>query len=922
MSTQPTRLRALTPEERALSLEGLRAEGLRWLQVLSGRTWTDHNLHDPGITLLEQFCFGLTDVVYRHGFPVADHLTGPDGRIDYEGLSLHPPAAVFPSRATTAADYRSVLLDAVPGLDDAWVEPEADGVYRLHLKLSGPVDAGAPEQVGSTGQATAAHTPGAPPSSQPGVPSMDPRELAARAAYYAQRNLCEDLITEVKQVHDVPSDLHAEIEVEGARDAVDILAEVYDRCARHMAGAPVAHSLDELLLRGDSLETIYDGPATLNGFIDEWNSEREDGQRLFLSELASLIRSVPGVFDVRVIDVVPDPEALARATGGTQAHAPETGFSGSVAWRGDGWALSLRLPMNGTAPTILVRRRGHPLHLSPEALQRRLADLRTAGRAQRARQRADQDERAASLLPSGTHRDLSRYVSVQRHLPAIYGVGPHGIPRSAPPQAHARSRQLKAYMVLHEQVIAQSLAQLQHLRQLFSIDGGSRQTLWSQVIGPSQVPGLEDLHLASPKEIQATVYEPRDGGGHRKRRALDHLLALHGETYTQNTLRQFLSYLTPEELDALLLENKAAWLRQIIAITRDRSAGFDPGRPSWGYLDNCSALHRRGSLLLGFRLWHDRSLTRAIRDHRLRLVPDAPGHQGPDAVAPELARQARPAGLVPRPARREEIQQDLRRMPWLRQHELPASLMRAAVRWDRYRLLPLHRSPAPSDGTVHTHSRGAGVNGRVDPNAFLDAPAGAAGPASPASSAGSVSSPACRLVLGPDERGRHWALGDFADEDAARRAAASLRLFLLHLEQESEGLHVVEHVLLRPLGATSAAHAGLPTPPDFHPMRLTVLLPRWTARSSQAAFQRFAEETLRISTPAHLSLRCLWLDLDAMHRFETVYEAWLDARLHLAAAPLDPARIARVDAASARVIAQLLPVTEKDGDPPVLHGHA
>ena len=115
----PVRLSLPTGEERELGFDGLRARGLEWLQALGGGVWTDHNLHDPGITLLEQLCFGLTDLVYRAGFPVADHLTGPDGTIDYAGLSLHPPAEVFPCRPTTPADYRRHLLDAVPGLDDA-----------------------------------------------------------------------------------------------------------------------------------------------------------------------------------------------------------------------------------------------------------------------------------------------------------------------------------------------------------------------------------------------------------------------------------------------------------------------------------------------------------------------------------------------------------------------------------------------------------------------------------------------------------------------------------------------------------------------------------------------------------------------------------------------------------------------------------
>ena len=32
------------------------------LQELCGETWTDYNLHDPGVSILEQLCYGLTDL--------------------------------------------------------------------------------------------------------------------------------------------------------------------------------------------------------------------------------------------------------------------------------------------------------------------------------------------------------------------------------------------------------------------------------------------------------------------------------------------------------------------------------------------------------------------------------------------------------------------------------------------------------------------------------------------------------------------------------------------------------------------------------------------------------------------------------------------------------------------------------------------
>lgn len=49
----------------SLDFENLRERGIKITQALSGGVWTDYNLHDPGVTILEILCYALTDVSYR-----------------------------------------------------------------------------------------------------------------------------------------------------------------------------------------------------------------------------------------------------------------------------------------------------------------------------------------------------------------------------------------------------------------------------------------------------------------------------------------------------------------------------------------------------------------------------------------------------------------------------------------------------------------------------------------------------------------------------------------------------------------------------------------------------------------------------------------------------------------------------------------
>jgi hypothetical protein len=65
----------------------LRSEALDLLGRLCGNQWTDYNVHDPGITILEQLCYAITDLAYRSDFAIADLIASSSG-----GDPWPPPA--------------------------------------------------------------------------------------------------------------------------------------------------------------------------------------------------------------------------------------------------------------------------------------------------------------------------------------------------------------------------------------------------------------------------------------------------------------------------------------------------------------------------------------------------------------------------------------------------------------------------------------------------------------------------------------------------------------------------------------------------------------------------------------------------------------------------------------------------------------
>ncbi|MFO0576843.1 MAG: hypothetical protein U1A78_22810, partial [Polyangia bacterium] len=143
---------------------------------------------------------------------------------------------------------------------------------------------------------------------------------------------------------------------------------------------------------------------------------------------------------------------------------------------------------------------------------------------------------AAELArPAGRSRRISRYTSVQRDLPVLYGVGPAGLPDSVGELRKAQARQLKAYLMLFDQLLANSFAQLANVNKLFTF-GSEPQTYFTQALdqaglGPElrlgEVCTLDDAHR---RRLQEAVEVPGgDAALERQNRFVNHLLARFAE---------------------------------------------------------------------------------------------------------------------------------------------------------------------------------------------------------------------------------------------------------------------------------------------------------------------------------------------------------------------------------------------------------
>jgi len=767
-----------------LSYEALREQGIALAQAASGVLWTDYNLHDPGVTLLEALSFALTSGVYLSELPVSDLLAADDGQLHYHRHGLHAPTEILPCRPTTADDLRLALLDRIPSARDVRVAmPSADGCWQMALH------AGADAQ-----------------------PAL--RAELARASW-ALRNLGEDFDGLPQQLAVRECQLEAELAIDGPRDPADVVVDLIERCAREISAPPARQSLRQRLVDSarTPFSTLLEGPLPRHGWLQA-GREQDPEQALYFSDLARLARSIDGVVDV---------SSLRLRGEDIPIHAD------AIERRGEHWALQLRWPRDAAELDWLrVSRRGTVLKLPAATVLRRLEYRRE----QLARHGFSGEDRVLDrLLPeNGQPLPPQPYVPAYRHLPPIYHGASNGSLLAAERQTQRGEHlQFAGYLALVEQWLAHGEAQIQQLRQLYTIAPDARSSYAWQMLDEQQLPGLDTLYARPAAAIRAEIFAGIDDPLERRSRILDHLLALHGEGWGQSSIRAFGWYYSADAWRRQLYRHKYRLLARIVRHTRDRAAAIDYSRPAFDRRGNTAPLQERVSLLLAFSQAHSRSLFGGLRRYRLRLLRE-------DAAVSETSEVA-PEGIEPIAlwsAARVRIEATLseddaqlwtvigRYLPALAGVALAPALLRCAVHSDRY----------------HCDREGG-------------------------------------LWLGPDEQGRWWPFVPAKSAPPIDVVAMRLHQFACRLQRDAEGLHLIEHLPLRPTRPDAA------TPPDevpetFYRQRISAVFPAWTARCADPTFRALAEETLTLCAPAHLLVEALWLDAGALLEMEDAYRAWLN----------------------------------------------
>ncbi|MEM8961998.1 MAG: hypothetical protein AAGD38_10990, partial [Acidobacteriota bacterium] len=371
-----------------MDFTSLRQQGIRHLERLAGQQWTDFNVHDPGITILEQLCYVLTDLVYRIDHEMPD-LLAEGGGDPY--ASLYPPHEILSTRAVTRADLRKAALD-VPWIQNAWIEPVDEDELELHFHPG-------PRELDFTAAPFVSEPVTLQGLSRVWIELSD-RDKSEKALprvvrrLHTHRNLCEDFVDIATLTpRNVP--IHGTVEIGPVEDVDRLLASIYVALAGEISPRIPFVSLEDRLASGVRVDEIFDGPLLDHGFIDDgafMTATRRT--RLNASDLVHAMMDVSDVRAVRDLEL------------GTTREP---------------WTLRLDYDESPKLDTsrseITLVRAGLTVTVDKERTERLYAELRS-------RATAPSHRRDALAPPTGRDRKVERYRSLQHHFPAAYGIGP------------------------------------------------------------------------------------------------------------------------------------------------------------------------------------------------------------------------------------------------------------------------------------------------------------------------------------------------------------------------------------------------------------------------------------------------------------------------------------------------------------------
>ena len=859
----------------------LQKSALETVQRLSGNVWTDFNEHDPGITIMDAFNYALSELRYKAGFPFPDYLSEENKEFVPRDFGLYRPYEVYPSAPVTVTDYRKLIFDRTQKITDLWLSP-SPGRHPGYLDVIVDLN--------------------------PSVEESTKTHICEQVQkiFHENRNLGE-MLGDIHFIERKTLELRGDILLHDNADPSETLAEIYFECAKYFTPGIQYHDLRKLVSEDEEWPDILEGPLTENGIIKN-DSIKPIPDTYYVSGLHSAIRKVQGVKTLKTLLVLNEGKAYSEEI---RPDSPLHSFTISFPRKEENILLSLQKNERETDFDFNTARKYYKKLIAVQFGQHnRMQNLENYFE-----------------TPQSSYQAFSEYFSLQNEFPEFYGINHKGIPAFYPDERKAQTKQLKAYLLIFDLLMAATAMDMEQLPSMLKIKGKLPNTIFPDL--SASVSHWDEL--VARKQNQAVSSEPARFWINARNSVFDMLDSMYGEKSYLPFLNEFNVYSSPASQATELLEQRSNFIQQLPEIIPQRAKAADLLKEQ---PDNVPGLKKWFAALLGLPAATEIPVTNVFSNYSLRLLSDDEfysnrGILNIDFVVNKLKENFR--GETVFDIQEENIEntddlyQELNEKIYLFRHNIVfESFLRNGIHLSRYKIIQI----------------GKGV--------FL-------------------------LAYRAEEQQEWISMGRFSSRTSAAVTANQLCKFLVELNRHSENLYFVEHLLLCPikkkdgyllkaddeqgnerfvllhpvsrdeikqlkdeldklsrepgffeltetyennftvhhkLNGENALYCtqafdtrdeaeqfrnkilkpqkfryrvfyqhseNILFEENFIDFGITIVFPGWSARFNNSKFRSYCEETLEERCPAHLKLNFLWLEAPEIRTFEKLYFSWREA---------------------------------------------
>ncbi|WP_431167535.1 hypothetical protein [Tenacibaculum halocynthiae] len=421
-----------------LNYEELKDKALSYIQRNNDSTWTNLNPSDPGVTILDQLCFAFTELGYCNNFPIKDILTNKEGQLELKN-QFYLPEDILTTSPITIEDFRKYVVDNVKEVINVQITPITsnsflfDGVHKVEVLINPKIDKDKEIEITQI------------KNGEEEVCIIKQSTIILDNTFFVLnscRNLGELFLYPTYLINK-NCIVHGQLEIENGFDLTTVLVAIKYAINNYVFPELIQTGYRELIIEGETIDTVFNGPKLKNGWIAE--ADMEAKRNLVKAyEITEVIQSIEGVLSITDVSFnnLNDFEVISKSEE-ILVFNFEKKENNTLQTYSNGMSLNA-----GINNAIIEE-----LSLLEQPIGQ-ISKVTTT--------------KMFPNVPQGKYRDISTYYSIQNTFPDAYAVGSEGVSSNATTFQIAQSRQLKGYLTLFDQVLTNQFMQLANVGGLFS----------------------------------------------------------------------------------------------------------------------------------------------------------------------------------------------------------------------------------------------------------------------------------------------------------------------------------------------------------------------------------------------------------------------------------------------------------------------